>query len=111
MSKTSTGLEKNVASGLCYVLGWISGLIFFLIEKEDQDVRFHAMQSIVVFGGLTVLNIVLSISLIGLPLIPLIGVVGFVLWIFLMIKGFQGEKYKLPFAGDIAEKWASQIKI
>ena len=78
MSKTSTGLDNNVAAGLCYVFGWLSGLIFLLIEKEDQDVRFHAMQSVIVFGGLTLLNIVLSISLIGIPLIPLLGVIGLV---------------------------------
>lgn len=111
MSKTSTGLDNNVAAGLCYILGWISGLIFLLIEKEDQDVRFHAMQSVIVFGGLTLLNIVLSISLIGIPLIQLLGLVGLGLWIFLMVKGFQGERYKLPYAGDLAEKWLSQYKI
>jgi len=110
MSKTSTGLDNNVASGLCYILGWITGLIFFLLEKEDQDVRFHAMQSIVVFGGISLLQVALTISIIGTPLIPLVAIIGFVLWILLMIKGFQGERYKLPVAGDLAEKWASQIK-
>ncbi len=111
MSKTSMGLEKNVAAGLCYVFAWVTGLIFFLLEKEDEDVRFHAMQSMVTFGGLSLLNIALSVSLIGIPLIPLVAIIGFVLWILLMIKGFQGEKYKLPYVGDLAEKWASQIKI
>jgi len=110
MSKTSTGLEKNVAAGVCYVFGWVSGLIFLLIEKEDQDVRFHALQSIVVFGGLSLLNLALSISLVGIPLIPLVMIIGLVLWILLIIKGFQGEQYKLPFAGDLAEKWLGQIK-
>lgn len=111
MSKTSTGLDKNIASGLCYVLGWLSGLIFLLIEKEDKEVRFHAMQSIVVFGGINVLNIVLSISLVGIPLIPLLVIIALVLWILLMVKGFQGAQYKLPFAGDLAEKWVGQFKI
>ncbi|PHZ85700.1 DUF4870 domain-containing protein [Paremcibacter congregatus] len=110
MKNTSTGLDKNVASGLCYVLCWISGLVFFLLEKEDQDVRFHAMQSIIVFGGLNILNILLSISLIGLPLVPLVMIVWVVLWVLLIIKGFQGEHYKLPYVGDLAEKWAAQIK-
>lgn len=111
MSKTSTGLEQNVAAGLCYVFGWLSGLIFILVEKEDQDVRFHAMQSIIIFGGINLIHIALSISLIGIPLIPLVGLIGVVLWIFLMVKGFQGEKYKLPMVGDLAEKWLSQGKI
>jgi len=111
MSKTSSGLEKNVAAGLCYVLGWLSGLIFLLIEKEDEDIRFHAMQSIIVFGGLNILQMVMAMSLFGIPLIPIIGIIGFVLWILLMIKGFQGDKYKLPFAGDLAEKWIGKGKI
>lgn len=111
MNKTSTGLDKNIASGLCYVFGWVSGLIFLLIEKEDKEIRFHAMQSIVVFGGLNIAQIVLSISVIGLPLIPLVGVIGLVLWILLMVKSFQGEQYKLPYAGDLAEKWASDVKL
>jgi len=111
MKNDTTGLDKNVVTGLCYILGWVSGLVFLLIEKEDQDIRFHAMQSIVVFGSLSLLHLVLSISLIGLPLLPLLMIIGLVLWILLMIKGFQGEKYKLPFAGDLAEKWLRQIKI
>lgn len=111
MSKTSTGLEKNIAAGLCYVFGWVSGLIFLLIEKEDQDIRFHAMQSIIVFAGLNILQMVLTISFIGIPLLAVIGVVGIVLWILLVIKAFQGERYKLPIVGDLAEKWASQVKI
>ena len=111
MSKTSTGLEKNVAAGLCYVFGWVSGLIFLLLEKEDKDIRFHAMQSIIVFGGLNILQMVLTISLLGLPLVPIIGIVGIILWILLMVKGFQGENYKLPLAGDLAEKWAGEVNI
>ncbi len=111
MNNQSTGLDKDVASGLCYVFGWLTGLIFLLVEKKDQDIRFHAMQSVVVFGGISLAHLVLSISLIGAPLIPLLMLVGFVLWVLLMIKGFQGEKYKLPYVGELAEKWVSQVKI
>jgi len=111
MEKTSTGLEANVAGLLCYVLGWISGLVFILIEKENKFVRFHAMQSIVTFGAITVVSIALSI----LGVIPFIGVVfniinwiigvlAFVLWIILMVKAAQGTMYKLPWAGNFAEK-------
>ena len=112
MEKTSTGLEANVAGLLCYVLGWVTGLIFILIEKENKFVRFHAMQSIVTFGTITAASIVLSI----LGLIPFIGVVfdiinwiigvlAFVLWIVLMVKAAQGTMYKLPWAGNVAEKY------
>lgn len=105
MEKTSTGLLANVAGLLCYVLGWISGVVFILIEKEDKFVRFHAVQSIVVFGTLTVARIVLGfIPLIGVVLGWLIFLLGLVLWIVLMIKAYQGEKYKLPWAGNLAEK-------
>ena len=111
MEKTSTGLDENVAGLLCYVLGWVSGLVFILIEKENKFVRFHAMQSIVTFGGITVIFIVLAI----LGLIPFIGVlfdilgyivglITFVLWIVLMVKAYQGTMYKLPWTGDFAEK-------
>ena len=60
-SKTTTGMEPNLEGLLCYVLGWITGLIFLIIEKENQFVRFHAVQSIVVFGAYTVVAIILGI--------------------------------------------------
>ncbi len=117
LGKTSTGIAANVAGLLCYVLGWITGLVFFLIEKENKFVRFHALQSIIVFGGLTVLQVALGIftgilSAIGLgcfvaifPIITgLIGLLMLILWIVLMVKAYQGELFKLPVAGDIAEK-------
>lgn len=103
--KTSMGLEPNLAGLLCYVLGWVTGLIFFILEKENQFVRFHAMQSIVTFGALTVVSIILSfIPFIGWILGWLLSVLGFILWIILMIKAYQGQRYKLPWAGNFAEK-------
>ena len=105
MAKTSTGMDENVAGLLCYVLGWISGLVFFLIEKKNKFVRFHALQSIIVFGVLTLASIVLGwIPFIGWVISSLISVLAIVLWILLMIKAYQGEKYKLPWAGNLAEK-------
>ena len=113
LGKTSTGMQANVVALLSYVLGWVTGLVFFLIEKENKFVRFHAMQSIIVFGALFVLQIALGIFA-GLLaaihlyfLIPvlngLVGLATLVLWILLMVKAYQGEKFKLPIAGDIAE--------
>jgi uncharacterized membrane protein len=108
---STTSLEPNVAGLLCYVLGWITGLVFILIEKENKFVRFHAMQSIVTFGAFSALWIpfyifsrldILAI-LFGI-LQVIIGVLVFVLWIVLMVKAYQGERFKLPIAGDIAEK-------
>jgi uncharacterized membrane protein len=102
MAKTSTNLDENVASALSYVLGWITGLIFFLLEKENKVVRFHAMQSIIVFGALSIIGALPFIWTVGW----LIGALGFVLWIILIIKAYQGGIYKLPIAGDLAEKWS-----
>jgi uncharacterized membrane protein len=103
--KTSMGLEPNVAGLLCYVVGWVTGLIFLIMEKENQFVRFHAMQSIAVFGAITVVDIVLRfIPIIGWIIAWLIGILAFVLWIILMLKAYRGQKYKLPWAGDFAEK-------
>lgn len=105
LGKTSTGIQANVAALLSYLLGIITGLIFFLIEKENKFVRFHAMQSIVVFGALFVVAMILPfIPIIGWVLLPLVYLAQLVLWILLMIKAYQGEMFKLPIAGDIAEK-------
>jgi uncharacterized membrane protein len=70
-------------------------------------VRFHAMQSIIVFGAITVVSIIVSwIPIVGYIIGVLLSILALVLWILLMIKAYQGGKYKLPIAGDMAEKWA-----
>lgn len=105
LGKTSTGMQPNVAALLSYLLGLITGIIFYVIEKENKFVRFHAMQSIVVFGFLFVAVVVLSfIPVIGWVLMPIIWIAQLALWIILMVKAYQGEMFKLPIAGDIAEK-------
>lgn len=107
LGKTSTGIQPNVAALLSYVLGVITGIIFFIIEKENKFVRFHAMQSIIIFGGLFVLQLMLVfIPVIGAILVPVISIASLILWVILMIKAYQGEKFKLPMIGDIAEKQA-----
>jgi uncharacterized membrane protein len=105
--KTGMGLEQNVAGLLCYVVGWVTGLVFYLVEKENKFVRFHAMQSILVFGGLTVISIILNvIPFLGWVLSTLLSVVALVLWILLMVKAYQNVWYKLPWVGDLAEKYS-----
>ncbi|PIU33673.1 hypothetical protein COT03_02765 [Candidatus Shapirobacteria bacterium CG07_land_8_20_14_0_80_39_18] len=99
--KYTFGLEKNVACALTYVLGWVSGLVFFLAEKKDRDIRFNAAQSIVTFGALTVLGMV---PVVGWMLSPFVFLVGLVLWVLLLVKAYQGARFKLPVIGDLAEK-------
>lgn len=108
-----TGLEPNVAGLLCYVLGWISGIVFLVLEPKDKFVRFHAIQSIIVFGAFSVTNVVLWILtwipfiwILFLILIYLVGLCALILWIVLMVKAYQGQKPKMPIAGDFAEKHA-----
>ncbi len=104
-NKTSVGLEPNVASLLCYLFGWVTGIVFFILEKENKLVRFHALQSIIVFGVLTVASSILGwIPVVGSFFGAVIGILAFVLWIVLMVKAYQGEKYKILWAGDFAEK-------
>lgn len=115
------GMAENVAGLLCYVLGWITGIIFFLIDKRPF-VKFHAAQSIVVFGGLHVINIVIGIIFgtgmmmmggfgafgLGAALYGLISLLGLVLWILLMVKAYQGEKFEVPIAAGIAKSFAGK---
>jgi uncharacterized membrane protein len=106
--KTSTGLNPNTAALLSYLFGWVTGIIFFILEKDNKYVRFHALQSIIVFGVLSVAGSILGwIPFFGWVAGALIGILTFILWLVLMIKAYQGEKYKIPWAGDFAEKQVS----
>jgi uncharacterized membrane protein len=111
-SSGSEGLSENVAGLLCYVLGWITGIVFLLIDKRPW-VKFQAAQSIVVFGGLTVIRIALWMmasmiggmvgwSLFG-GLILVVGLVGVILWILLMVKAYQHADFRVPIAANIAD--------
>ena len=115
MAGTQSGLAENVAALLSYVLGWITGLIFLLTDKRPY-VQFHAAQSLVVFGGLHVATIILGFGFgmsfwmggwsgfsMGYLIYKIVELGGFILWILLMVKAYQGERFKVPFAGDLAE--------
>jgi uncharacterized membrane protein len=122
-----SGMSENTAATLSYVLGWLTGIIFFLIDKRPY-VRFHAAQSIVTFGGLHVIRIVLGVFFgvgwmlggvghygygfggfgIGFALLSLLGIVTFILWVVCMIKAASGQKFTLPIAGPIAQNIAGQ---
>jgi len=108
-SESSTGLSANVAGLLCYVLTWVTGIIFVVLEKKSAFVRFHAWQSIMTFGVLTVAELILAwIPFVGWILSILIGILMFILWIILMIQAGTGKMWKVPLAGDWAEKQAGK---
>ena len=98
-------MSANVAGLLCYVLGWITGIVFLVLEKKSTFVKFHAYQSIMTFGILTVAQLVLGwIPFIGWVLNILIGILMLILWIILIIQAGTGKMWKVPWAGDWAEK-------
>lgn len=126
--KSSTGLDENIAALLSYVFGWVSGLIFFLIEKDSRLVRFHAMQSllfnvlvaIVAFALWIVLFVVFMIAgQISDVLVPLLGLASLLVWgvfllvvvagfILCLVKAFQSQYFKLPVIGNFAEKFSAK---
>lgn len=104
LGKSTTGLQPNVAALLCYLAGFITGIVFLVLEKDNKFVRFHAMQSIILFGGIFVLQMALVFTIVLIILVPLLNILSFILWIILMIKSYNGEMYKLPVIGNIAEQ-------
>jgi uncharacterized membrane protein len=112
----TSGLAENVAGLLCYSVGWITGLIFFFVDKRPF-VRWHAAQSIVTFGALHIAGIILSIFFVGgmfwgggfggwgvaFLLHRLLELLCLILWIMCMIRAYKGEMFRLPLAANIAD--------
>jgi len=123
--RSSTGLDGNIAAALSYFFGLLSGAIFFAVETESRFVKFHAMQSMLVSAAAIVIYITYTIVFMVLWRLPFVGLIagifgtlgwallalGFLgVWLFCMVKAFQGERFKLPYLGEIAEKqvWPSE---
>jgi uncharacterized membrane protein len=106
---TSSGLSQNVAVALSYLFGWVGGLIMLLfIEKQNRTVRFHAMQSVILFGILSILLAVLhGVILIG----GLLSFVSFISWLGLTIAGFLGRDIRLPYIAEWADKFVDRVKL
>ena len=105
--KTSIGFKANVAAALSYLLGFVSGIIIYLLEKENKFVRFHAMQSIVTFGLLWLVSILVWVlPFVGTMIAPIIYMLEVALWVILIVSAYRGKYLKLPIAADIAEKMA-----
>jgi uncharacterized membrane protein len=103
--RSSTGLDENVAGALCYFGLFITGIFFLVIERQSDFVRFHAMQSTLVFVGLFVLSFVVRIvPLLGGLVSALLYLSVVLVWAIGMLKAFQGERYKFPVFGDLAER-------
>ena len=127
-AKSSTGLDENLAALLSYIATWLSGLVFFLIEKDSRLVRFHAMQAILLGAAAAVGGIVLWVlwvvvtlifaqiadilgTLAGLVMGLLLGVFYLAIviaWVMCLIKSYQGQYFKLPVLGNFAEKFSQK---
>jgi len=119
--RSSTGLDANIAAALSYFFGLLSGAVFFAIETDSRFVKFHAMQSMLASVAAIVIWIVYTVLASILAYIPVLGWLVMLLlwaglalgmlgvWLFSMFKAFQGERFKLPFIGEVAEKqvWPS----
>ena len=101
------GLPQNTAGALAYALGWLTGLVFLLVEKKNGYVRFHAMQSLMFFAALTVASFV---PVIGWLLSPFLMIVGFIAWLVSIYKAYNGEEFELPVAGKLAKKQLAKMK-
>lgn len=116
---TSSGLAPNVAGALSYLFGIITGVIFFVLEKDNQFVRFHAMQSIIVSAAFIIISIVLSIFamvpilgwIVGALASMVLGIVGLILWLVLMFKAFQGQEWEVPILGKYARQYSNSATI
>ena len=103
--KTSQDFQRNLAGLSCYLLGWVTGIVFLIAARKNPFIRYHALQSIVTFGLITLVAIIFAaIPVIGWILTWILLVLAAVPWILLMVKAGQGQWYKLPLTGNIAGK-------
>lgn len=110
VASAGSGLPENVAGALAYFLGPITGVLFLVLEKKSKFVRFHAMQSLIALGAFVVCRYILRVVFFwGWTLWGLFDLAGIILGVVLMIKAYQGETYKLPYIGAIAEQQAGKM--
>jgi uncharacterized membrane protein len=114
---TSTGVDPRLAAILAYTAWWLSGLVFLIIEPQHRGVRFHAAQSLLLFGGLSIVIGLLSVLSVGMLIVSAaafqvarfvvsaVWIAAVVVWLLLLFKTFQGETWRLPIVGD----WAARL--
>jgi uncharacterized membrane protein len=104
------GMDSNLAGALCYLFGCLSGIILFLVENKNKKVRFHALQSTLIFSLLGIIAVVLIALSIFADLFPfrvangLVWVIQFVVWIVMIIRTYQGQTVKIPALGDFVQE-------
>lgn len=103
--------NENMLGAVAYLFGFITGVVLLLVEKKSAFVRFHAMQSTILFGGIFAVNLALNlIPFLGQIVATLLFFATFIVWLVLMWKAFQGERYHLPYVGELADKYLVKFK-
>lgn len=111
MNQSSTGLPDNVANFIAYLFAWISGLLMLVIEKDSETVRFHAAQSVTIFGSLTILNLLLPfVPVIGPLLLGVLAPVTVLAWIILLVMSVLGSAPRVPIIENFAEQILRQFR-
>jgi uncharacterized membrane protein len=109
-AKTTTGMQPNVEALLCYLVTWVTGIVFAIIEKDNKFVRYNAYQSIATFVPINIIQFILAfIPIIGWIINILLWILEVILWIVLMMNAYQGKMIKIPIAGNFAEKQVSNM--
>src|SRR5213080_804208 len=94
---STAGSNKKTYSILSYVLGWLGGLIFLFVGKDDPDVKWNASQSLIIFGGLSIVIVILSfIPVVGWIAEAILFVIGFIFWVYFLVQSLQGTGQRIP---------------
>lgn len=109
-AKILPGVRASNAGWVSYLGGWVTGLIFLLLKRENRFVRFHAMQSLIFFGTMSIVTAIFSSIPFFNSIATGLGFVSFICWIVLMVKAARGRYYKLPLIGDYAEQWTNSLR-
>ena len=104
--------NRNLVAAISYLFGFVTGIVILFIEKDDKYIRFHATQSVLVFGVIFAANIIINIVLAPIDFLgvvttllsTIISVVAVIIWAVSMYRAFSGAIFKWPFVGEIAEK-------
>ena len=113
----ASGIDKKTGAFLAYLLWWVTGIIMLFVGRADPDVKYHAAQSVVFFGSVSVIRIILGV--IGAFTAPftigaisnVIEVVAIVFWIYCLWKAWTsgGARFQIPFVGGVVTPYAEQL--
>jgi len=118
-AQSSGGIDKKTGAILSYLLWWITGIIFLFVGRNDPDVKFHAAQSTIFFGSISIIGFVLrEIAAFTGGLGLILGFISFVIWLFGVViwiiclvraSGGNGARFEIPLVGGVITLYAEQL--